>query len=88
MKKIKLQFMVDPEELLKHAYVPNAVHIKVVNPEAIYITGILGESGRALVKAGCWFFFTKKLADKFVKDGTAIADQKEINRVKRIRGIV
>jgi len=58
MKKVKLQFMVVPELLASMAYVPKAVRCKVIDPEAIFLTGILGESGRKLVKAGIEFYFT------------------------------
>ena len=67
MKKVKLQFMVVPEELKKRAYVPNPIKIKIVDPEAIFLTGILGESGRKLVKAGVYFFFEKHLAEKLIQ---------------------
>ena len=66
--------MVDPDELIKKAYVPNAIKITIIDAEAIFLTGILGESGRKLVKAGISFYFTKKLANKFIKNGIAIKD--------------
>ena len=72
MKKVELQFMVVPELLEKYAYVPDAVRCKVVDPEAIFLTGILGESGRKLVAAGIEFYFSKPLADKLISKGIAI----------------
>ena len=71
MKKVKLSFMVYPPFLQNNAYVPNAVLVKVIDPEAIFLTGILGESGRKLIKGGAPFYFTKKLANKLIKKGIA-----------------
>lgn len=67
MKRIKLNFMVVPEQLAKLAYVPNAVRLVIIEPDAIFLTGILGESGRRLVRAGVEFYFTPKLAAKLVR---------------------
>lgn len=64
--------MVVPELLKELAYVPDAVRIKIIDPEAIFLTGLLGESGRRLVKAGVEFYFTKKIADKLIKNKVAI----------------
>lgn len=72
MKKVKLNFMVVPEQLAKLAYVPNSVRCKIIDPDAIFLTGILGESGRRLVRAGIEFYFTKKLADKLIEKKIAI----------------
>ena len=66
MNKIKLDFMVDPDFLKVKAYVPDAVKVKIIDPEAIFLTGILGESGRRLVKAGAPFYFTRRLALKLI----------------------
>jgi len=70
MERIKLDFMIYPEEL-KRCYVKEPVLIKVIDPESIFLTGILGESGRKMVKRGCRFYFTKKLADRLIKMGVA-----------------
>lgn len=64
--------MVVPEQLQRLAYVPNAVKIKVIDPEAIFLTGLLGESGRKLVKAGVEFYFEKSLAKKLIDKQIAI----------------
>ena len=66
IKKIKLEFMVVPEELRQYAYVPNPIKVKIIDSDAIFLTGILGESGRKLVKNGVSFYFTKKLAYKLI----------------------
>jgi hypothetical protein len=72
MKKVKLQFMVVPELLATKAYVPKAVRVKIIDPEAIFLTGLLGESGKKLVKAGIEFYFTESLAKKLIEKKIAI----------------
>ena len=69
---VKLKFMIVPEELAKKCFVPNPVRVKIVDPEAIFLTGILGESGRKMVKAGLLFYFTKPLATRLIKKGIAV----------------
>jgi hypothetical protein len=64
--------MVVPELLASKAYVPAPVRVKIIDPEAIFLTGLLGESGRRLVKAGVEFYFTKKLANKLIEKKIAI----------------
>jgi len=71
VKKIKLKFMVVPSELEKRAYVPNRIKILIKDPESIFITGILGESGRKLVKSGVPFWFEGKLAGRLIDMGVA-----------------
>ena len=71
MKKIKLSFMVVPEELVKMCYVPNPVKVRIVDPEAIFLLGILGESGRKMVKKGISFYFEGRLARKLISKGIA-----------------
>ena len=74
-EKIKLEFMVVPEELEKRAYVPNAIKVKIVDSDAIFLTGILGESGRKLVKAGVAFYFERVLARKLIDKGIAVEEK-------------
>jgi len=69
--KVRLDFMVVPELLATLAYVPDAVRCRVIDPEAIFLTGLLGESGRKLVLAGIEFYFTQTLADKLINAGIA-----------------
>ena len=71
-KKVELQFMVVPEELARLAYVPDPVRLRVVDPEAIFLTGILGDSGRKLVQGGILFYFTRSLAEKLIGRGIAV----------------
>lgn len=73
MEKVELQFMVVPELLAELAYVPNPVRIKIIDPEAIFLTGLLGESGRKLVAAGVEFYFTESLARKLIDKQIAVA---------------
>lgn len=70
-----LQFMVVPELLKTMAYVPEPVRLKIVDPEAIFLTGLLGESGRKLVEAGVEFYFTRPLAQKLIEKGIAVETQ-------------
>jgi hypothetical protein len=64
--------MVVPELLATKAYVPAPVRVKIIDPEAIFLTGLLGESGRRLVQAGVEFYFTKKLAKKLIDKNIAV----------------
>lgn len=72
--------MIVPELLATKAYVPNSVRVKIVDPEAIFLMGILGESGRKLVKAGIelyvsnkkWPGETKSLAQKLIEKKIAV----------------
>lgn len=72
MKRVKLKFMVVPEELEKRGYVPNRIKVKIIDLDAIFLLGILGESGRLLVKAGIKFWFEGKLARKLIAKGIAM----------------
>jgi hypothetical protein len=72
MRKIKLSFMVVPELLATKAYVEDPIRCKIIDPDAIFLTGILGESGRKLVKAGIEFYFNRKLAQKLISNGIAV----------------
>ena len=69
---VDLDFMVVPELLATLARVPDPVRCRVIDPEAIFLTGILGESGRRLVKAGIEFYFTRPLAEKLIKAAIAV----------------
>ena len=64
MSKVRLKFMVDPEQLRSLCVVPDPVRVVIVDPEAIFLTGILGESGRRMVRRGLAFYFTRRLAEK------------------------
>lgn len=64
--------MVVPEQLAKLAYVPNAIRVKIIDADAIFLLGILGESGRKLVKHGIEFYFEGKLARNLIKKKIAV----------------
>ena len=66
-EKVKLEYMVVPEKLLELAYVEDPVKIKITDSKSIFLSGILGESGRKLVDAGIEFYFTRTLAQSLVE---------------------
>ncbi len=72
MKKVELTFMVVPEFLKSHCFIKDPVKIKIIDPGAIFLTGILGESGRKMVKAGIPFYFKRKLAEHLINKGIAV----------------
>jgi hypothetical protein len=76
-RRVRLEFMVVPELLATKAYVPTPVRCKIIDPEAIFLTGILGDSGRKLVKAGIEFYFTKRLANKLISKRIAVKSANE-----------
>lgn len=69
---VRLDFMVDPDALKTKAFVPDPVRVVVTDPESIFITGILGESGRKLVAAGIVFIMTRPLAERLMAHGVAV----------------
>ena len=77
IKCIKLDFMICPDEM-KKCYVSNPVRIRIIDPKSIFLTGILGESGRKMIKQGCEFYFTARLANKLIKIGVAIRVSKNV----------
>jgi hypothetical protein len=70
-QKVELKFMVVPEELSKYAYVKNPVKVKIIDPEKIFLLGVLGESGRSLVEAGISFYFEDKQANWMIENKIA-----------------
>lgn len=70
--KTELQFCVDPDYLRDSTFVHDPVKILIIQPESIFITGILGESGRRMIADGAPFIFTRELAEKLIKHGVAI----------------
>lgn len=69
----ELQFKVDPDYLRDNTVVVDPIRIKIIDAESIFITGILGESGRRMIADGAPFIFTRPLAEKLIKNGVAIA---------------
>ncbi len=72
MNKVILQFKVDPDYLRDCTIVEDPIKIKIIDSESIFITGILGESGRKMIMEGAPFIFTRPLAEKLIKNGVAI----------------
>lgn len=70
----ELQFKVDPDFLRDKTVVRDPVRIKIVDAESIFITGILGESGRRMIADGATFIFTRSLAEKLIKHGVAVKE--------------
>jgi len=68
-EKVKLKFMVDPKWLAEKCEIDNPVRVIVTDPEAIFLTGILGESGRKMVEAGFPFIFEGELAERLISKG-------------------
>lgn len=68
----ELQFKVDPDYLRDNTVVKDPVRIKIIDAESIFITGILGESGRRMIADGAPFIFTKSLAEKLINHGVAV----------------
>jgi len=75
MRKVKLQFMV--YKLEDVAYVPNPILVKIVKPDNIFITGILGKSGIKLMERGVRFLFEKELALELIRMGVAEKSEDE-----------
>lgn len=71
-RMVRLDFMVDPDALKTRAFVPDPVRVIVTDPASIFITGILGESGRKLVAAGIVFIMTRPLAERLIAHGVAV----------------
>jgi len=68
---IKLDFRVCPKFLKDNTFIKDPVKVIIVDPQAIFLTGIMGESGRKMVSAGAPFYFTKRLANKLITKGIA-----------------
>jgi hypothetical protein len=71
MSKVELRFMVVPDELQKLAYVPNAIRLRIVDPDGMFAMGLLGDSGRRLAQAGAMWYFEEDLASELIENGIA-----------------
>ena len=69
MGKVKLQFKVDPDWLRDQTEIDNPVRVRVIRPDLLFLTGLLGESGREMVKAGFPFIFEGTLAKELIEKG-------------------
>jgi hypothetical protein len=72
---IQLDFRVDPEYLARETEVLDPVRVIFTDPDAIFLTGVLGESGRKMVLDGAPFYFRRELAEKFIRMGIAEVKQ-------------
>lgn len=66
MNKVKLNFMVVPDQLEKIGYVENPVRVKIVDINKIEELGILGQSGLKLAEAGAEFIFSEDYANRLI----------------------
>ena len=67
--RIKLDYMVNPDELKQLAYVENPIWAKIIVSGAVEFNGNLGNSGRKLADAGLSFCFEADVAKELVKMG-------------------
>lgn len=72
MPKVKLNFRVDPDYLKNNTEVPNAVRIRFINPEKVFVLGLLGESGRTMMMDGAVFEFEKEQAEWMIEQKIAV----------------
>ena len=72
MKKLELNFMVDPEYLAKKCEVKNKVKILITHPYDSSLDQYLGESGRRMAEDGAPFYFNRKIAKILINWGVAI----------------
>ncbi len=75
LAKIELEFMVVPELLQKlfdTGAIKDPVRCRIIDPDAIFLTGILGESGRRMVEGGIEFYFTRARAENLIAKGIAV----------------
>lgn len=68
----ELQFKVCPDFLRDNTVVVDPVRVLIIDPDSIFITGILGESGRRMIRDGAPFIFTRKLAEKLIANEVAV----------------
>lgn len=69
--KIKLKYMVDPDELKKYAKVENSIRIVITKPSSEHLKNFLGESGRTLAKEGISFLFERQIGLMLIELGVA-----------------
>jgi hypothetical protein len=74
MPKLKLNFMVDPEQLKSHAEVPDAIRIRITNTQSPLVRKYLGESGLRMADHDFSFFFTRRIAEELLGANVAQRD--------------
>ena len=72
MNKVKLKFRVDPDYLKNNTIVEDAVRIRFIDPEKVFVLGLLGESGRTMMLNGAVFEFERKQAKWMIKQKIAV----------------
>ncbi len=73
MEKVKLKFRVDPEYLMNNTEVIDPVRIKFIDPEKVFVMGMLGESGRTMMLDGAVFEFERGQAEWMIEQKIAVA---------------
>lgn len=72
MEKIKLKFRVDPDYLKNNTIVEDAVRLKFIDPEKVFVLGLLGESGRTMMLNGAVFEFERAQAEWMIGQKIAV----------------
>ncbi len=72
MEKLKLKFRVDPDYLKNNTEVIDAIRIKFIDPEKVFVLGMLGESGRTMMLDGAIFEFEREQAEWMIEQKIAI----------------
>ena len=72
MEKIQLKFRVDPDYLKNNTEVINAIRLKFIDPEKVFVLGLLGESGRTMMLNGAIFEFEKEQAEWMIEQKIAV----------------
>lgn len=73
MGKVVLKFRVDPDYLKANTEVIDPVRIRFIDPEKVYVLGMLGESGRTMMLDGAIFEFERKQAEWMIEQHIAVA---------------
>ncbi len=79
-KTIKLEYMVDPDEIKKRCYVQDPIKIRIFDSMSPLLEGILGESGRKMADAGLTFIFTRSLARVLIQ-GRVAAEVEDLEKL-------
>jgi len=81
MEKVKLKFRVDPDYLKNNTVVEDAVRIRFIDPDKVFVLGLLGESGRTMMLNGAIFEFERSQAKWMIEQKIAV--EAEENKWKR-----
>ncbi len=69
---IQLKFRVDPDYLKNNTEVIDPVRIRSIDPEKVYVLGMLGESGRTMMLDGAIFEFERAQAEWMIEQKIAV----------------